>query len=122
MVSKPQKQKCDGNHILRQTLNDSDILNYFSKGSGYFYMKNISCHIVLHCICTQGCTGHPLLQKQVKNAQSSLHISQNCHCRGERSDPMILSPVMGAEFGLQCFLPEVGLTEYRWTKGRAAQA
>lgn len=36
MVSKPQKEQRDGNHILRQTLNNSDTLNYFSKGSGFF--------------------------------------------------------------------------------------
>lgn len=55
MISKPQKQQRDGNHILRQTLNDSDTLNYFSKGSGYFCMggKDINCHMTLHYAYTQ---------------------------------------------------------------------
>lgn len=58
MVSKPQKQQCDGNYTPRQNLNDSDILNYFSKGSGYFCAgrKSINSHVTPHFICTEGPT------------------------------------------------------------------
>lgn len=55
MVSKPQRQERDGNYTLRHTLNDSDILNYSSKGSGFFCVrgKDINSHMTLHCICTE---------------------------------------------------------------------
>lgn len=92
MVSKPQKQQRDGNHILNQTLNESDILNYFSKGSGSFSMgeKDRDHHMTLHYICTQGSTGVTYYCKK-KNAIGTLHISQNWHCRSGRTDPTLLS-------------------------------
>lgn len=88
MVSKPQRQEREGNYILRQTLNDSDIQNYSSKGSGYFYMggKDINSHMTFHCICSEGCTGL-LLPKICTN----FNISSHCHSSSGRTDPMLVS-------------------------------
>lgn len=87
MVSKPQKEQRDGNHILRQTLNNSDTLNYFSKGSGYFrggvgigcqLSRDISLHLHLQPFGSQ-----LLLSK--KNIKYTLSISENCHNGIERT-------------------------------------
>lgn len=60
MASKPQKEQRDGNHTLRQTLNNSDTLNYFSKGSGYFcggakgrLEQDVNYHMIFHYIYIQ---------------------------------------------------------------------
>lgn len=100
MVSKPQKQQRDGNYLLRQTLSDSDILNYFSKGSGYFCMggKDINCHMTVHFIYTQCSTKITYYCQKMHK----VHISQNCHHKSGRTDPTVVLRRQNLVFSVSC--------------------
>lgn len=105
MVSKPQKQQRDGNHILRQTLNDSDILNYFSKGSGYFCMGERISAVTWHFIYLHSGLywSHLLLPK--KSTKYCTHFSKLPRQEWENRP---YTCVMRAESGFQCYLLAVG--------------
>lgn len=62
--------------------------------------KDINCHMTLHYICTQGST--EVTYYCQKNAQGTLHISQNCLCWSRRTELTLVSLWQNLVFSV-CF-------------------